>query len=1185
MDRENPQHEFNGFDVEGRRRQDIEQPQQNSEIYGDKLTKIKHKDTVRICFLNVNGLPSFNDHIKNERLYTAIKDYKFDLLGMSEINRNWSQIGADDGWRPRTRSWWEAAKSVVSYNVRDCNQSSFQPGGNILQSINRITHKAKQAGTDPSGLGRWSWLRFRGSHEVSVMTICAYRPCKPSTSTGINTTFSQHIRYLDDIGDERDPRQALLDDLGKFITECRNNQDQIILMMDVNDNVQAPHIQTWLQQHELSEAIAAHRDGPAPPTYHRGSRQIDGIFVSHSLNPTKSGFLEFGAMPSDHRALWIELSFDNMFGCKMGQLAPPKARQLKCNDPKVCSQWKMLMQEHAAQHKIQKKLDKIKVAIAADENDNWKQDFEKVVELRNQGWKYADKGCRKLPMGKVPFSPTIKMAGASMELWQGVIKKKLHCRFSMSKIRRLQRKAGINNAMHLTLEETREKLRLATSKYKRLKKDAKQLRVKFLEQRAQDIAEEKNQSTASVYKQLIQTEKQREASRRIKYVLKKVNDKGVTRIEYENENGVREEVTAKEDIERGCMAENKAKYLQSKFTPCLIEPLRSALGFNADTPTGQAILEGTYEPQNDIHPYSNELFQQLKQPHIQTPFQTTAITEEIFQDGWKKMKEATSAGISGLHFGHMKVCATDPTLSAIETDIVNIPYTTGYAPKQWKTGVSVMIHKKENEDLVSKLRTITLLEADFNFNNKVLGKETIAHAERNNLIAKEQYGSRKQKCAIDHAVHKALTYDIIRQNRIPAALCSNDAKSCYDRIVHSIASLAYQRLGIPKPPVLCMLKTIQRMKHHIRTTYGDSKLAMSSDGSLIPFQGVLQGNGASPVTWVIISTPLLNMLRAMDNGGHFLNAISQQTSHLVGYSYVDDTDLLQVDMRDRTITIGQTMAKMQDAISRWEGGLKVTGGAIVPNKSFVYPIGFNFDSQGKWSYKSHEEFDQQFVVQDENGDIQTLATVHPSEGRCTLGVVLAPDGNNNDAVAYLKQKSETWAAYVQAGHINKADAWQALNTTIVKTVQYPLPVLCLSQKECKSIMDPIIRSSLPKSAIARTYPHKVLFGPKEELGLNQLDLYVKQGTTKLALLVEHLVASSITGDLLRCSIEAAKVELGIGRNLFELNFDIFGPLCTTSAVKFIWQFAYEHRIIIKDNVTNNLSLRRRRDVYLMEQFA
>jgi hypothetical protein len=107
-------------------------------------------------------------------------------------------------------------------------------------------------------------------------------------------------------------------------------------------------------------------------------------------------------------------------------------------------------------------------------------------------------------------------------------------------------------------------------------------------------------------------------------------------------------------------------------------------------------------------------------------------------------------------------------------------------------------------DLVTKVRTITLTEADFNFNNKLLGKTTLQHTEDNNLLAKEQYGSRKGKSAIEHVTHKRLTFDIMRQVRSNGALCLNDEKSCYDRILHSVASLAYQRLGIPLPPVQSM---------------------------------------------------------------------------------------------------------------------------------------------------------------------------------------------------------------------------------------------------------------------------------------------------------------------------------------------------------------------------------------------
>jgi hypothetical protein len=47
-------------------------------------------------------------------------------------------------------------------------------------------------------------------------------------------------------------------------------------------------------------------------------------------------------------------------------------------------------------------------------------------------------------------------------------------------------------------------------------------------------------------------------------------------------------------------------------------------------------------------------------------------------------------------------------------------------------------------------------------------------------LAWEKYGSREGKNAIDQSLNKVLSFDLIRQARMDAAMCSNDAKSCYD---------------------------------------------------------------------------------------------------------------------------------------------------------------------------------------------------------------------------------------------------------------------------------------------------------------------------------------------------------------------------------------------------------------------
>jgi hypothetical protein len=89
------------------------------------------------------------------------------------------------------------------------------------------------------------------------------------------------------------------------------------------------------------------------------------------------------------------------------------------------------------------------------------------------------------------------------------------------------------------------------------------------------------------------------------------------------------------------------------------------------------------------------------------------------------------------------------------------------------------------------------------------------HARRNNAIAAEQYGSLKNFEAIMHAVNKMLSMDIVCQYKVPAALCCNDAKSCYNHVIHSVGSLCFQQQGIEEPPIVCMFLTLQNLEHTI----------------------------------------------------------------------------------------------------------------------------------------------------------------------------------------------------------------------------------------------------------------------------------------------------------------------------------------------------------------------------------
>ena len=159
-----------------------------------------------------------------------------------------------------------------------------------------------------------------------------------------------------------------------------------------------------------------------------------------------------------------------------------------------------------------------------------------------------------------------------------------------------------------------------------------------------------------------------------------------------------------------------------------------------------------------------------------------------------------------------------------------------------------------------------LIEADFNLNNKYIGRDMLCKAEKALLLANEQYGSRKRKTAILHALNKRLTFDILRQQKKGSAICSSDLKSCYDRIVHSFAALAMRRAGAAESATVSMFKTLQKLRHKVRTAFGDSDESFGGENwrDLEALMGVGQGNGAGPVIWAVISTVFFDTLRKTD---------------------------------------------------------------------------------------------------------------------------------------------------------------------------------------------------------------------------------------------------------------------------------------------------------------------------------
>jgi hypothetical protein len=177
---------------------------------------------------------------------------------------------------------------------------------------------------------------------------------------------------------------------------------------------------------------------------------------------------------------------------------------------------------------------------------------------------------------------------------------------------------------------------------------------------------------------------------------------------------------------------------------------------------------------------------------------------------------------------------------------------------------------------------------------------------------------------------------------------------------------------------------------------------------------------------------VLKMMKDEGFGFMYKIRIEGKQLHFVGYSFVDDTDIIQSGQPGEPF---QALAmRTHAAMDTWEGGLRTTGGSLEPEQSFWYVIQFCWKN-GQWAYVSNEETPESISVRYHAGDRVELERLEATEARKTLGVKTAPTGDNTSQFEHTLEASHKWAAQIKASNLRQMDDWLALRSTIWKTLE------------------------------------------------------------------------------------------------------------------------------------------------------
>jgi hypothetical protein len=184
---------------------------------------------------------------------------------------------------------------------------------------------------------------------------------------------------------------------------------------------------------------------------------------------------------------------------------------------------------------------------------------------------------------------------------------------------------------------------------------------------------------------------------------------------------------------------------------------------------------------------------------------------------------------------------------------------------------------------------------------------------------------------------------------------------------------------------------------------------------------------------------------------------------------------------------------------------------------------------------------------------------------------------------YLLSRTQQWSESLCTRHIKPSEAWYCLQSSILKTIKYPLMATTLSRKQLHKVMHPILRDALRKCGIQWNIPRKLLYGTLRSRGLGLQDPFWTQLIHHLQAILRHCHRGTPTSMLLDEGMELVQLYVGSDQTFWELPFSPYGFLVPDCWIKHTWASLKDTSLTLcGPNLV--IPIKRKNDVHLMDAF-
>lgn len=1151
----------------------------------------KPEGITRIALQNLNGLPAkLHNNTKLEQQKSALDDLEVDIFGFNEHRNNLQHKDCRkhgisqlfNGGETMVKGiWCSNEREEIDKYVRKRSRE----GGTGMVAFGEMASLMDQvsSGKDETGLARWTYLEFKGKEGHSTIVLVGYCPCK-NRKFDNGTSYSMQRRYfIKRDGREVCPRRMFISDLTKLLKKWKKDGKRLVVMLDANEDIYKKQIGKVLTKEDgldMVESVMQTTGEKLSATYFRGTKPIDGIWATKDLELAGAGAMPIGFGVGDHRLLYVDVVTESMVGFQPQPIKHPKARRLNSRIPRAKRAYMKTLERQLAKHRLTEKMMEAHKKELSPEQ--LKAELDRIDKMSKELMVNAERRCRKLRNGKIPFSPEAAMWIKRLQFyrqllryWAGKVKNR-------GNLKRSARRCNVANAFHLTLEEIEVRMRECKDQCKHFEIYGQAYRTRHLKKRLAVARVNEDAEAERRILEIIQREKDRAYWKRINYALGKKRSSSVSAVQVVDDEGNMTEYTTQTEVQNAIWSEvHQSRYHLAEEAPICNGRLKGEFGYNATSLAAREVLEGKYEFGDDFHCATRRLMEAMAEIRQVVPVDAVdkIITREIWQKKWKKKREETASSVSTLHFGHYITGADSDEISDFHALKTSLALVHGIALERWSKGLCVMLEKVMGVRLITKLRAILLMEADFNAMNKIVYGERMLDQARKYKLMPEEIFSEKNKMADDGALSKALFYDIVRQLKRPAGLASVDAANCYDRVAHAIASLVFQAFGTPQSACTSMLTAIQEMQFFLRTAFGDSDKSVGAKVSL-KTQGLMQGNGASPAGWAVVSISIIHAHKKEGHGATFLCPITNYRHDAAGILYVDDTDLIHLNLEEEE-SVEEAHEALQMSVDSWSDLLIASGGALKPEKCFFYLLSFGWDRKGKVFYEpNHDNPNYDVKVNLPSGDKASISHLAADEELVTLGVSSSPSGTSEGALKLVKEKALAWANASRNSNLPPRDLHFSVQRKFWPKVKYGLCANTAKYDDLVAAMHKPYHIMVSVGGVIQSAKREIRYLDDGFYGVGFPHWGIEAMVESSNKLMTHVGAKSLVGTQFQMSFEVLVLELGLSDQPFLQNYSKYKDWVTPTILTETW--SRMHRFGFKMTVdTAKVKLPREGDRWFM----